>query len=189
MEQGRLLLLTRLEQEHRVKILCFEIPPLLDRVRHFLALHDLVPVTFDDLEGARIVVGMLGVASRTVHRVAKKVQVIVHVTAGRVECVFDKWQGGFDVAVGMVDVFSGQSHCAEYRSQKNTSLFHSASRSLAKRVVGMSLLRSRSVLQVKHLARKQQLVHTQIRSTVCRSIALTAIIGTHGFLRTYRALW
>lgn len=97
--------------------------------------------------------------------------------------------GMFDVAVGMVDVFSGQSHCAEYRSQKNTSLFHSASRSLAKRVVGMSLLRSRSVLQVKHLARKQQLVHTQIRSTVCRSIALTAIIGTHGFLRTYRALW
>ena len=102
MEQGKLLLLTRLEQEHRVKILCFEIPPLLDRVRHFLALHDLVPVAFDDLEGARIVVGMLGVASRTVHRVAKKVQVIVHVTAGRVECVFDKWQGGFDVAVGMI---------------------------------------------------------------------------------------
>ena len=58
---------TRLEQEHRIIILRFQIPPLLDRVGHFLALHNLGPVPFHYFERARIVVGMMWSASTGVH--------------------------------------------------------------------------------------------------------------------------
>jgi hypothetical protein len=79
---------TSLEQEHRVKILTLEIPPLFDSVGHVL-FRDSLPFRFRNLERPTVVVWMPGGTSGTVDRVLQKSQVVVNVCTHRVQGLVD----------------------------------------------------------------------------------------------------
>jgi len=84
------MFLTGFEQEHRVIVLRLQFPPLLDGIRHFLALVGAHPFAFAVFEGTRVVIGMIWASSHAVDWILQKAQVIVQVTTGRVDGVFDK---------------------------------------------------------------------------------------------------
>jgi hypothetical protein len=82
---------TRFEQEDRVKVLTLEIPPLFHRVGHFLA-HDLLPILVLHEQRAWIVIWIVIAGTTTcIFWMAEKRQMVVHMTAFRIDSSLDVW--------------------------------------------------------------------------------------------------